>query len=93
MRLLILSLPAVFMCAGINWMFFSTMLLSQKTSRVASLRRTFSWMSIAIGAAFAVWAVIVMFTDLIHIAYPIVIMSVGLLLVLQGWAFNKFKLF
>jgi hypothetical protein len=93
MRLLILSLPAVFMCAGINWMFFSTMLFSQKSGRVASLRRTFSWMSITIGGSFVVWAVIVMFSDIVKIAYPIVIMGVGLLLVFQGWAFNKFKLF
>jgi len=93
MRLFILALPAVFMCVGVNWMLFSTLLLSQKTGRVASLRRTFGRMSMALGASFVVWGVIVMFADIIKIAYPIVIMSVGLLLALQGWAFQKFKLF
>jgi hypothetical protein len=93
MRLLILSMPALFMCLGINWMFVSTLLAGQKTGRVNSLRRTFSWMSIAIGGAFVIWATIVMFSDLVKVAYPIVIMVVGLLLMVQGWAFNKFKLF
>ena len=93
MRLLILSMPAVFMCLGVNWMFVSTLLAGQKTGRVNSLRRTFSWMSIAIGGAFVVWAAIVMVSDVVKIAYPIVIMAVGLLLMVQGWAFNKFKLF
>lgn len=93
MRLFILALPAVFMCAGVNWMLFSTMLLSQKTGRVDSLRRTFGVMSITIGGAFVGWAAIVMFSDIVKIAYPIIIMAVGLLLIVQGWAFKKFKLF
>jgi hypothetical protein len=81
------------MCLGVNWMFVSTLLAGQKTGRLASLRRTFSWMSITIGGSFVVWAAIVMVSDIVKIAYPIIIMAVGLLLMVQGWAFNKFKLF
>ena len=93
MRVFILALPAFFMCGGVLWMAFSTLLLSQKTGRINVLRRTFGLMSIVVGGLFVVWAIAIMFTTLVHIAFPIVIGCVGLLLGLQGWAFNKLKLF
>lgn len=93
MRLFILALPALFMCGGVLWMAFSTVLLSQKTGRINVLRRTFGLMSIVVGGLFVVWAIAIMFTTLVKIAFPIVIGCVGLLLIVQGWAFNKLKLF
>lgn len=94
MRILILSLPALFLCCGILWMVAATTLVAQKpTGRVNSLRRIFVQMSISVGIAFIVWAIAVIIIDIIHIAYPLVMAVVGVLLILQGWAFNKLKAF
>ena len=94
MRLLVLSLPALFMCGGILWMFVATTLLAgRQNGRLSSVRRVFTQMSIGVGIAFIVWAIAVIIADMINIAYPLVMAFVGLLLLVQGWAFNKLKAF
>ena len=93
MRPLILSLPAVIMCCGIIWMAAATTFLANKTGRVTDLRRMFSRMSLAVGAAFLVWAGIVVWLDIVKVAYPAIFAVVGAILIFQGWAFSRFKLF
>ncbi len=93
MRPIILSLPAVIMCCGIIWMAAATTFLSNKTGRVTDLRRLFGRMSFIVGAAFLVWAGVVIAMDIVKIAYPMIFVVIGGLLMFQGWAFTRFKLF
>ncbi|WP_110514613.1 hypothetical protein [Herpetosiphon llansteffanensis] len=93
MRPLILSLPAVIMCCGIIWMAAATTFFANRSGRVADLRKLFSQMSLGIGAAFLVWAGIVMLLDIVKIAYPTIFAIVGAIFLFQGWAFSRFKLF
>ncbi|ABX06109.1 MAG TPA: hypothetical protein DEF47_09425 [Herpetosiphon sp.] len=93
MRPIILALPAVFMCCGIIWMAAATTFLSNKTGRVTDLRRLFGRMSLIVGAVILVWAGVVIAMDIVKIAYPLVFAVVGGLLLFQGWAFSRFKLF
>ncbi|MBA3470329.1 MAG: hypothetical protein H0T53_11875 [Herpetosiphonaceae bacterium] len=94
MRFLILSLPALFMCGGVLWVFVSiTLLGSRQDGRVKSVRRVFSQMSMVVGAAFILWAIAVIIADIINIAYPLMMVFVGLLLFVQGWMFTKLKAF
>ena len=82
------------MCGGILWMLLATTLLAgRQNGRVHSVRRVFIQMSIGVGVAFIVWAVAVIIAGIINIAYPLVMAFVGVLLLVQGWAFNKLKAF
>ncbi len=82
------------MCGGVLWVFVSiTLLGSRQDGRVKSVRRVFSQMSMVVGAAFILWAIAVIIADIINIAYPLMMVFVGLLLFVQGWMFTKLKAF
>lgn len=93
MRTLILILPALFMCCGVLWMFTVTLLLANKNGRVQSLRTLFVRMSLVIGVLFGVWGIAIIPAKIVHVGYPLVIMAVGVVLMIQAWAFNKYKFF
>jgi len=60
---------------------------------VTDLRRLFGRMSLIVGAVILVWAGVVIAMDIVKITYPLVFAVVGGLLLFQGWAFSRFKLF
>ena len=60
--------------------------------RLDTVRRGFIRMSYGLGLALLIWAGAILASSIVQVAYPIIFGVIGLLFLLQGLAFARFKI-
>jgi hypothetical protein len=90
MTALLLTVPVWLMFGGAGWLMVAAA-RARGDSPSSIVRAKFVRMSYAVGAGFLIWCGLVLMLDIIKPAYPLVIGVIGLLLVIQGYVFARFK--
>ena len=88
MRLLILCLPVLLMFCGAFWLAIRVRQTPHE-QRGPVGKRLFMLMSYGVGVSFVVWAGFVLLFGIVEPAFPLIFMLLGLMLIWQGWIFNR----
>jgi hypothetical protein len=91
MEFFILSLPCPIVVIAFLALMIGYVRAGQE-QRLPKMRRNFARMSYGLGLALLIWAGAVIASNIIRVAYPLTFGVIGLLFILQGLAFARFKI-